>query len=149
MDQKEQQIILLSDAMERMMVAMKEVDDTCVTIQQDITTREFQLVSFVGRCQRVIMKEVADYMNIPLSTATGLVDKLVYKSYLKRSHSERDRRIVLIELGKKGKETYKLFQNMRREVGAQILTLLDKKETKVFIELLEKIGSGLEQAVEV
>ena len=143
MDRMEQQAAKMGKSMEQLIVKIKEVDDRCVSLQENISTRELNLISFVGDQGSAIMKEIADHLDVPMSTATGIVDKLVLKKYLKRSHSQHDRRIVCIELAHEGQMSYELFVGMKADLVARILSLLDQEETSVFITLLEKITAGL------
>ena len=59
--------------------------------------KEFQVVIYVCEQETVMMSEIAEKMKIPMSTATGIVDKLVAKNYLQRKLSPSERSIVLIE----------------------------------------------------
>lgn len=138
----------LASALEHMIVTFKEVDDRCASLTEDLTTRELNLVSFVGGQSKVIMREIADFLNIPLSTATGIVDKLVTKKYLTRKHSEKDRRIVQIELTERGICAHELLTSLRVDMASRIMSLLSSDETKDLIVLLDKITIGLNQTVE-
>lgn len=139
----------ISNSMEDLIMRMKEVDDRCVDIQENISIRELNLIRFVGKEGSAKMSEIAEFLDTPMSTATGIVDKLVTKAYLKRAHSQTDRRIVCIELDSSGEDTIFLFNNMRQEIAERILSLLNEKEIKVFIGLIEKITDGLNAFVEV
>ena len=149
MNEKNQHIELLAGSMEQLIVRMKEVDDRCVELHENITVRELDLIRYTDEKGKAKMSEIADYMDVPMSTATGIVDKLVAKKYLQRRHSEEDRRIVNIELADRGRDTAFIFKSMRQEIAERILTLLNEKEIKVFIALLEKITDGLNAFVEV
>ncbi|MEM9024373.1 MAG: hypothetical protein AAGB22_11560, partial [Bacteroidota bacterium] len=62
------------DAFSMLVLKMQEVDNTCVLLTQDITKSELALISQVGDEQYLIMRDIANYLEIPLSTATGVVD---------------------------------------------------------------------------
>jgi len=85
-----------SSAFVNLMLKMEEVDDWCVQATKDITKQELALIGFIGHHVNVIMRDVAEFLDVPFSTATGIVDKLVTKGYLKRFNSEDDRRVVMV-----------------------------------------------------
>ena len=133
----------LADNLETLIVNFKAIDDTCVELSEDLSTRELNLVVWVGDSGEVIMKEISDMMNVPMSTATGIVDKLVQKGYLKRKHSERDRRTVQIELATKGIEARDLFKRLKKQMTSHIIEILSQDESAQLLQLLEKITAGL------
>ncbi|MEM6723097.1 MAG: MarR family transcriptional regulator [Bacteroidota bacterium] len=138
----------LMDAMMNLIIRMKEVDDTCVELNEHITNRELFLIAFVGDQQKAIMKEIADQLDVPMSTATGIVDKLVQKKIVKRAYSETDRRTVQILLDKEGESVYNELFNMRLDMSHRILAELESYETDQFIRLLEKVTLGLRKHVD-
>lgn len=90
-------------------------------IKIDLTLSKTELLALliVDRHGEIIMSQIADYVRVPLSTATGIVDRLVKNKYLKRERSESDRRIVVIQLTEKGSEIVK-------DVKESILGYLEK-----------------------
>ena len=111
----------LVGAMERLILKMQEVDSTCLMLTQDITKKELSLIGHIGKNDDVIMSEIAEYIDCPMSTTTGIVDKLVNKGYITRFHSDEDRRTVRVSLSQYGKETFQLMQKMMSKMGNTIL----------------------------
>ncbi|MCR9253866.1 MAG: winged helix DNA-binding protein [bacterium] len=140
---KEDQIMRFSSAMERMIVMMMEVDNTCVMLTQDISKQDLSLVGYIGREGSVIMRDVAAFLDIPYSTATGIVDKLVAKDYLDRYNSPEDRRTVLVRLTKKGEGVFLLFQEKKREMSQLMLEDLSEVDRESVLVLLDKIMDNL------
>ncbi|MEO1434002.1 MAG: MarR family winged helix-turn-helix transcriptional regulator [Bacteroidota bacterium] len=138
----------LMDAMMNLMMRMKEVDDTCVELNAHISNRELFLIAFVGDQQKAIMKEIADHLDVPMSTATGIVDKLVQKKIVKRAYSETDRRTVQILLDEEGDSVYNELNNMRLDMSNRILAELESYESDQFIRLIEKVTQGLRKHVD-
>lgn len=75
-------------------------------IKLDLTLSKSEILALmqVDRNGEIIMSQIADYINIPMSTATGLIERLVKKDYIERLRSETDRRIVTIRLTEEGKK---------------------------------------------
>ena len=133
-----------SDAFVNLMLKMEEVDDWCVQATKDITKQELALIGYIGEHVNVIMRDVSTFLDVPFSTATGIVDKLVSKGYLKRFNSEDDRRVVMVCLAKnKGQNTHKLMLTKKKEMSLQVQQILNSEERENLINLLEKIAKGL------
>ncbi len=129
---------------ERLMLKLQEVDNWCVCVARDnISKQDLSLMGFVGDQEAVIMRDIAGFLDIPYSTATGIVDKLVDRKYLVRFNSSEDRRTVLVKLNKKGQELYKLFLTKKQELGERVLSQLSESERKSFIRLMDKVKDGL------
>lgn len=124
------------DGMQGMMLKMQEIDNRCMESAKDITKREFVLVILIGRNGEMIMREIADYLQIPMSTATGIVDKLVEKDYLQRNYSAEDRRIVKVDLSKAGKEVYKLMSESMFVFCEATLCKFSEEDQEKFISCL-------------
>lgn len=138
------QVKQFTDALETMLLKMKEVDNTCIEVSKDISQREFGLVVALGKEKSLIMSEIADLIMVPMSTATGIVDKLVSKGYLMRFYSEEDRRIVRIGLSKYGSELFELLEKMMTKFGYHILEGFEDTEKEQFIYLLQKATRNLD-----
>ena len=137
----------LIEAMGRLIIMMQEVNDTCLRLSEDISKKDLMIVSFVGDNESVIMREIADYMKIPVSTTTGIVDKLVQKGYLSRQFSPTDRRSISIVLDEIGKNTHLMMSEMKDEMASKILDDLEEFEANNFIEMLEKVTNNLHKYV--
>lgn len=135
----------LALAVQEMMVAMKEVDETCADLLEHITVRELHLVSFIGDTGKVSMSGIAEFLDIPLSTATSIVDKLVENQILQRGVAPNDRRKVLIFLDHLGQSAFDLFLKMRIEMSDHMMRMLTESEVEQFIRLLNKINEGMKQ----
>ena len=134
-------------ALQKMLLKMQEVDNSCLEVSKDLSKREFTLIIFIGKTGNTIMRDVADFLQVPVSTATGIVDKLVERKYLKRIHSDEDRRIVQVCLDKQGKAAFDLLQRQMFKMCHRILTDLTTNDQDCFIDILDKISSNLDQHV--
>ncbi|MGB0526057.1 MAG: MarR family winged helix-turn-helix transcriptional regulator [Flammeovirgaceae bacterium] len=131
-----------------LLVKMQEVDDSCVVITKNISKQDLWLIGFIGEQQSVIMREVAEFLSVPLSTATWVVDKLVKKRYLKRFNSPEDRRVVKVELTKKGKDTATFFAQKKQEMAELILSGLTKEQGDEFVNTLEVVSNNMRKHAE-
>ena len=131
-----------SKVFSNLVIRMQEVDDWCVQMTQDITKQELMLIDFIGEGKEIIMRDIADFLQTPQSTATGIVDKLVKKDYLKRYYSEEDRRTIRIGLTAKGASLKTLFCDKKKETSEAIASILTEEEKSQIISIFKKIDSN-------
>lgn len=136
---------LIGDFMETfqlLAVKVQETDQSCTEIVSvnDINKSDLALVGMVGKKGEVIMRDIAEYLDVPYSTATGIVDKLVNKKILKRINSETDRRTVKISITpKKGKEIYDQFNRFRHKLGEIVLANMDERDFADIERIMKKM----------
>ncbi|MDX1600935.1 MAG: MarR family transcriptional regulator, partial [Anaerolineales bacterium] len=70
----------------------------------DITKAELQVIELVGLYEISTVTEVATVGQVPLSTASWIVNKLVEKGYLSRSPDLDDRRVTRLDLNEEGQQ---------------------------------------------
>lgn len=126
------------------MLALKvqETDQSCAEIAglNEITKYDLALVGLIGKKGEVIMREIAEYLDVPFSTATGVVDKLVKKKILKRVNSEIDRRTVKVGLtSKRGAEIFHQFITFRHRLGEVVLANMDERDFADIERLMKKM----------
>ena len=86
------------------------------------------------------MREIADDLNVAVSTITGLVDKLEEKKIVKRERSDEDRRIINIVLTPKGQEIYQFQLEEFMRLCRGMLLGMSEEEQDMYIELSRKIA---------
>lgn len=131
-------------ALEDMIMQMQQIDNSCMDAYQDVSKREFALLVTLGRSGTMIMREVATYLRVPMSTATGIVDKLIAKNYLIRTYSPEDRRVIMVDLSKEGQAIFQSLQVRMLDFGKQMLEVFSEEQEKnTFVESMEKCASTL------
>ncbi len=129
-------------AMFTLMQGMKKgVEDCCETFG-NLSEKEFAIIHHVGQVQQARMSEVASAVSTPLSTVTSIVDRLVGNHYLVRYHSNEDRRVVFVTLGKAGKETFQAFLGQKHELAVKILSRFRVQEQQDLIRYLEQMAKA-------
>ncbi|HPD00745.1 MAG TPA: MarR family transcriptional regulator [Acetivibrio sp.] len=107
---------------------------------------EIFVILVVDRQGEITMSKIADYINSPMSTATGIVDRLVKKGYLKRERSESDRRVVAIKLTDEGKSLIDEFKKTAFKYIKLIYDSLTDEERvlvmKIFTRIVDIISSN-------
>lgn len=86
-----------------------------------------------------MMSSLADQLGVPLSTASHTIDRLVAKGLVTRIRSEKDRRVVQVEMSDFGKKLQENFKSKRLSMARSWLEPLSPGEREIFLELMAKI----------
>ena len=70
----------------------------------DYSKNEILAMLLIYRKNKVNMSEVAEYINAPLNTATGVISRLEKKLIVERIRDTQDKRVVMISLTEMGKD---------------------------------------------
>lgn len=100
----------------------------------DCSKNEILVMWLVYRQYEVNMTQIAEYIRVPLNTATGIVARMEKKKLLVRLRSEQDKRVVMIRLEEKGREQ---IQKIMKEVFSYIHLILEKFDEKEMAVLLK------------
>jgi DNA-binding MarR family transcriptional regulator len=111
-----------------------------ISIDLYVSKSELLTLMQVDRNGEIIMSRIADYINIPMSTATGLVERLVKKGLLERSRSDSDRRIVAIRLTDEGRKLTAGFKETVNKYIRLIYDALTEEERELLLGIFTKIG---------
>ncbi|GBD92635.1 HTH-type transcriptional regulator MhqR [bacterium BMS3Abin05] len=131
----------LNGYIERMIHAFMVTQCGCLSdAAANLSMQELKVIKFIGNNGPSIMRQIADYLMLAMSTMTGIVDKLVEKKYVVRKRSEEDRRIVRVALTEAGREIYEMDHKNFMELSRQMLQPLDEEEQETLINLLRKIS---------
>jgi len=125
--------------------AIKTESEHCCKLCGNLNEKELFIIDFIGGKKSVKMSDIADYLQAPLSTLTTIVDKLVANKFLIRYNSNDDRRVVKVELDRKGKASYKEFKNRREIMAKKVLGPLSEAEQDTLIAQLTRLVSSMQQ----
>jgi len=134
--------------MQGIMLGMQKVDNSCMEAFGAISKRDFTLCVMLGQEESMIMREVSEFLGVPMSTATGIVDKLIERGLLVRHYSPEDRRIVMVALSEEGKSIYKMLQESMFRFGCTCLNAFDDQEKETLVSLMEKAAAFTPEMVE-
>ncbi len=111
----------------------------------DLSSTEIHTIEVIGMYSSKTMSKIASQLNITTGTLTSIVDKLIRKNYLERKRSETDRRLVYVNLTKKGKLAYRLHQKFHTDMIKQVVTGFTAQEEIILINGLSKLNTHLKQ----
>ncbi|MDQ7823689.1 MAG: MarR family transcriptional regulator [Candidatus Eremiobacteraeota bacterium] len=96
-----------------------------------------------SRQDPLTMGEISHLMNVPLSTATRLIDWIVENGFAKRLSDPDDRRVVRVSLTKEGIELYHALFHFMRQWAVRILVHFTEEEKSLLITLMNKFSGIL------
>ena len=85
------------------------------------------------------MTEIAEYIHVPLNTATGIVGKMEKNDYIIRERLKEDKRVVVIRLTEKGNIQVKALTN--GVLGCVKVT----EEMEIFVKMSKRVVEVLKQ----
>lgn len=110
---------------------------------KDITTNDMHIIDIIGINEKKNMSSVAKALSVTMGTLTIAINNLVKKGYVNRERSEKDRRIVYVELSKKGIEAYNKHQEFHMNMVNSMLDTLNEDEADSLIRGLQKIDAWI------
>lgn len=97
------------------------------------------------RKKEVNMTEIAEYIHVPLNTATGIINRMEKSGLIVRTRSKEDKRVVIIGFSEEGMGQFqKLIQKMM-QYGMQVLGSFTKEEMELFYKMATKVKDILKQ----
>ena len=125
--------------------AIKSESEHCCKLCGNLNEKELFIIAFIGEKKSVKMSDIADYLQAPLSTLTTIIDKLVTNKFLLRYNSNDDRRVVKVELDRKGKTSFKEFKNRREIMADKVLGHLSEAEQQTLITNLTQLVTSMQR----
>ena len=118
-----------------------------ISLDLEFSKSEIFTMLLVDKHGEIIMSQLAEYINVPMSTANGIVERLVKSGHLERDRSETDRRIVIIRLTEKGRGLVQQLKSTIAEYVSQIFDTLDDEERKLIVKIFQKVIDIVNQKV--
>ena len=105
----------------------------------DCSKNEILILFLLYRNTDVNMSQIAEYINVPLNTATGVVSRMEKKNMLLRERSPEDKRVVTICMTEHGKLLMKNILAQFMHYGQKLLTVLSPEEVELAGTVLDKV----------
>ncbi|MCL6477147.1 MAG: MarR family transcriptional regulator [Peptococcaceae bacterium] len=117
-------------------------------IKIDLSLSKLELLALIqiGKFQSITMTSLAQGISVPMSTATGIVDRLVKKGLLKRGRSEKDRRVVTVSLTESGRSLVSDLKGHFHNFIERVRNTLTGEEFETGLNLVRKVIIGLQKS---
>lgn len=91
------------------------------------------------------MSQLAEYLEVPLNTMTGIITRMEKRQLLIRQRSQEDKRVVTVLLTEQGHQQMTHILGQMMYYGQLMLSDLSAEEFQVIIKLVDRMLKILEQ----
>ena len=100
---------------------------------------ELFVLFLLYRKESVNMTQIAEYLNVPLNTATGIVSRMEKRALLSRTRSLEDKRVVTIGMTDGGKEQVQVVVKQLLHYMNLVFDSFTAEEVQLTFRLLDKV----------
>lgn len=133
----------ISVLMPRLLRAFLARQSRMIRKSGDITVPQIAILHLLKDTAKCKMTEIAKFLHVTTSAATGTVDRMVRVGLLKRVGAPRDRRIINIKLTPKGKRTIDIIFKERQKMMIEIFRHFNAKEREAYLHTVKKMHDVL------
>jgi DNA-binding MarR family transcriptional regulator len=133
----------LVDHLQTVLEEAEAVDKKASAAREKLTWQEIRVLRAAGRQECCTMSGLADAICLSLSSATGLIDRLVGKKLIKRDRSSEDRRVVQVELTEQGRALNEEAMEGPVQFSRDLLKGLNAEEQEDLLGLFRKISERI------
>lgn len=111
----------------------------------DYSKNELLAILIIYKRDNVNMTEIAEYIRAPLNTATGVINRLQKKKIVERTRDDEDRRVVKINLTKKGQEDVRTAIDLIDYYIKKLYKELTEEEKRATFSIVSKAMAILKE----
>lgn len=108
---------------------------------------QLHILFSIQRTGEMTMSRLADLLNVSLSNATGLVDRLEERGYVERLRVPTDRRIVLVRVTPAGEEMLREVDALSDELLRSVLGRLSAQQLRGVAHAMSALREGINAVV--
>lgn len=106
----------------------------------NITFSQMRVLWILERRKSATPSDLASEIQVSCSTITELADRLVDAGYVRRTHSDRDRRQIFLRLTSKGRRLVAEFARRRQTRVRRMVSILGVQDVHRMAEALETLN---------
>lgn len=111
----------------------------------DCSKNELFAMVYLYRHGEVNMSQLAEYLEVPLNTMTGIITRMEKRQMLTRQRSQEDKRVVTVLMTEQGHQQMAHILGQIMHYGQLMLSDLSAEEFQVIIKLVDRMLKILEQ----
>lgn len=133
---------VINDVLVHLFNEIWELEEKAIITEEykDISNNDMHIIEAIGLGEGNNMSAIAKKLNITVGSLTTSMNSLVNKKYAVRIRSEADRRVVYIQLTKKGEKAYTHHEDFHKQMTQAVLDNLDKDEIPVLLKTLNGLS---------
>jgi DNA-binding MarR family transcriptional regulator len=118
--------------------------ETLFASRLEVSDRELALLRTLVAEGPMITKELGGRFRVPVSTMTGLVDRMEKRGLVRRVPGRRDRRSIELEATPAGTRALREHARGLEAIARGLLDALPERDQRALIAILRKVGSRLD-----
>jgi DNA-binding MarR family transcriptional regulator len=117
-------------------------------VQRGVSQGHLHIVSMLERHGGMPMSRIADVLDVSLSAATGIVDRMEERGLVERARVADDRRVVFVKVTAHGRKMLDDVEVLRTEVLRSILGRLSPERLRALSATVDDLRGAVERAME-
>jgi DNA-binding MarR family transcriptional regulator len=115
-------------------------------VRQGVSMSQVHVMALVARHGSMPMSRLAELLDVSLSNATGLIDRMEERGLVERVRATDDRRVVTVRLTGSGRNTLDDLELMRDEILRKVLVQLDDTGLRRLADVMDDVGAAVGKA---
>jgi DNA-binding MarR family transcriptional regulator len=113
-------------------------------VRLGISTAQLHIMYTLQRNDVMTMSRLADVLDVSVSNATGLIDRMEERGFVERTRVPEDRRVVLVRVTEAGTRMLQENDALSDELMRDVLGRLDPAELPVIARAVSEVRAALE-----
>ncbi len=113
--------------------------------EMNLTLHQFRALAFCSLNDAVTISELAEFLGVHASVATGIVQRLVERDLLLRTEDAEDRRVRRLALTTEGRAFIEDVMGTARAQRREQLAVLSDDQLRAFADVLDTLCAGLRE----
>lgn len=133
----------INEVLVKLFNEIMDIEEKAIIIEEfkDISNNDMHIIEAIGKKESKNMSTVAKALSVTVGTLTTAINSLVKKGYVNRVRSEKDRRVVLISLSKKGEKAFDHHEKFHDEMIKATLAGMNQEQTEVLVKALQNLSA--------
>ena len=112
---------------------------------KDLTNNDIHVIRAIGMNEKKNMSMIAKELTVTIGTLTISINSLVRKGYVIKERSEKDKRVVFVNLSSKGKAAFSRNEELYDQMVNSMLEDLEDNEMDILMRSLLKVNRCIKQ----
>jgi DNA-binding MarR family transcriptional regulator len=112
-------------------------------LHRGVSMTHFHVMSMLERHGEMTMSRLAEMLDVSLSNATGLMDRMEERGFVERVRVADDRRVVLVRITERGRELLAEVEVIRSDILNRVLGRLDGARLERVARAMEDLRTAV------
>ena len=112
---------------------------------KDLTNNDIHVIRAIGMNEKKNMSMIAKELAVTIGTLTISINSLVRKGYVIKERSEKDKRVVFVNLSSKGEAAFSRNEELYDQMVNSMIEDLEDNEMDILMKSLLKVNRCIKQ----